>query len=106
MSETNVQKALKIRVASLALRITELETAMMAARTPDRMEKLGTLRELQQREAHLEALLGELDGGSRGWSEDVKANLDLLADNIQGGLDNLMFATDAHYLAGEPAPTS
>jgi hypothetical protein len=101
MSETNVQQALQLRVDTLALRIAAAEAAMRAETAPDRIQNLGALHELQKRQDYLQRQLLQLEEEGHGWRPDVKANLCLLADNIQGGLDDLMVSTDAHYQASE-----
>jgi predicted nucleic acid-binding Zn-ribbon protein len=101
MNETNVQQALQRRVDALALRIAAAEAAMRAETTPNRIRNLGALHELQKRQDYLQRQLLQLEDDGHGWRPDVKATLSLLADNIQGGLDDLMFSTDARYQASE-----
>jgi hypothetical protein len=66
-----------------------------------KVAKLGELHELERRHEQLKERLHKLDREGPGIRQDVNAELSLLADNIQGGLDSLMFSTEAHYAADE-----
>jgi hypothetical protein len=103
MDETDLHLALKMRVKTLGLRITALKNTMSEATDAKRSEKLGELHELGQRHKDLDQRLRQVDREGPGLRQAVKADLSLLADNIQGGLDSLMFSIDAHYVADEHA---
>ena len=103
MDTADQHSALKMRVKTLGLRITALKTTMSEATDAKRIEKLGELQELERRHRDLEEQLQQIGREAPGLRQDVNADLSLLADNIQGGLDSLMFSIDEHYRAGEHA---
>ena len=103
MNEADLHLALKMRVKTLGLRITALKKTMSEATESRRIEKLGELHELERRHKHLEERLHQIVREGPGLRQDVNTDFSLMADNIQGGLDSLMFSIDEHYLAGEHA---
>ena len=103
MNEADLHVALKMRVRTLGLRITALKKTMSEATDAKRIEKLGELHELERRHKDLKERLHQIGREGPGLRQDVNADLSLLADNIQGGLNSLMFSIDEHYLAGEHA---
>ncbi len=103
MTEADIYSVLKMRIKTLGSRITALKKTMSEATDSKRIDRLGELQELEKRHKQLDERLHENGPEGRGLLQDVNANLSLLADNIQGGLDSLLFSTEAHYVADERA---
>jgi predicted nucleic acid-binding Zn-ribbon protein len=101
MAETGLHSALSLRVEALGRRIAALKTTMGDATDAKRIGALGELQALEQRHHHLGERLRQISHDGAGFRQDASAELSLLADSIQGGLDHIMFSIDAHYAADE-----
>ena len=101
MNDAGMYLTLKMRIKTLGVRITVLKTMMNQATDSKKVAKLRELHELERRHEQLKERLHNLNREGPGIRQDVNAELSLLADNIQGGLDSLMFSTEAHYAADE-----
>ena len=103
MNDADGYLPMKMRIKTLGIRITALENTMEKSTDSSRVAKLGELHELEGRHKDLEERLRQICREGPGLRQDVKADLNLLADNIEGGLDSLMFSVDAHFAADENA---
>lgn len=103
MNSTNLDSALETRVKTLGLRIATLKRTMHEDVDSARIQKLGELHELERRNKDLEGQLHQIGLKGSGIWDDANANLRLLADNIQGGIDSILLSIDAHYSADKYA---
>ncbi len=87
----------------MGIRIAELKKTVSEATEAKRLDMLGELHALERRHQHLDEQLRQAESDGQGVRQDVAANLSLLADNIQGGLDSFVFSIESHYAAGQRA---
>jgi predicted nucleic acid-binding Zn-ribbon protein len=106
MAKAEQNRALKMRIETLGLRIATLKEMMHDASDARRIGKLGELYALEKRHDDLAHALEETRHEGSGFREAWSANLSLLADTIQGGLDSLIVSIDAHSAADEDREVS
>jgi hypothetical protein len=94
MNATSCHPALKQRLTDLERRIGELKVKIAAARGVQKIEDVGDIEDLEQRHKELAAQLDNLDREGRGWAQNVKAELDLMADDLTASIERCMTRAD------------
>ncbi len=101
MNDPGMYLTLTLYIKTQGVCIAVLKTMMNQASDSKKAAKFGELHELERRHEQLKERLHKLDREGPGIRQDVNAERSLLAENIQGGLDSLMFSTEAHCAADE-----
>lgn len=74
----------------------------LAGATPEQhMDKLGRLNDLERRHKQLEEQPQALNREGPGFSQEVRATLILLADELVGAADELILSVEEHYQADQ-----
>jgi hypothetical protein len=88
VEESGLHSGLEIRLRSLELRIARLKQDMGKAIGLAKFEGDGEIESLDKRHKLLEDQLRELDREGPGFRQDVKAEIDKMADDLTGSLVN------------------
>ncbi len=94
MNRTSYHPALKQRLTELERRISELKGKIAAARGVQKIEDVGDIGDLEQRHKEIAARLDNLDREGRGWAQNVKAELDLMADDLTASIERCISRAD------------
>lgn len=94
MNGTSYHPALKQRLTELKRSIGELKGKIAAARGLQKIEDVGDIEDLEQRHQELAARLDNLDREGRGWAQNVKAELDLMADDLTASIERCITGAD------------
>ncbi len=88
---------LEARLQALAARIEELKRRLSSAKGVKRIEELGEIEELESRHKKLTDRLEELDREGPGFRQDVRAELEAMADDLTGAVEDFMIWADSGY---------
>ncbi len=90
-------RGLELRLGALAERIALLRHRMTQAQGVERIEKFGDIAELVRRHANLTERLHALDLEGPGLWPNVRAELEKIANDLSGTIEDFMMRTDAEY---------
>jgi predicted nucleic acid-binding Zn-ribbon protein len=96
MNATGKHPGLEMRLRSLSERIGELKRKMNRADSVTRIEMMGEVLQLEQREKVLEAQLRKLDGEGPGLRQNLKAEFDKIADDLAASVQDFIIRLDRH----------
>jgi predicted nucleic acid-binding Zn-ribbon protein len=97
MEQTDLRPRLELRLTVLATRIAQLRHKMTQAAGPERIEELGEIDQLQERSKKLEKQLLDLEHHGAGAMPGVKAEIETMADDLAGTVDDFMMRIDAKF---------
>ena len=98
MKQAGLHPGLEIRLTALAERISLLRQKASQMDAPDQFEKGVDIKELENRYKTLEAELVQLNGQGPGFSQDVKAGFEAVADDLKGWVEDHIMWIDSGYL--------
>ena len=93
---------LESRLEALAERIEKLRRKLSAAKGGAKIEELGTIEELEDRQKKLAGRLQELDREGPGIGSDVKAELEAMTDDLTGAVEDFMVWADSGFASRPP----
>jgi predicted nucleic acid-binding Zn-ribbon protein len=102
MEKHGLHRGLELRLAALARRITALRHEMTRAKGAQKIEEFGEIEELQRRYDTLGKRLQALNREGPGFRQDVKAELEKLADDLSGTVEDFMLWADSDYEGQRP----
>ena len=97
MEQADLRPRLELRLTVLATRIAQLRHKMTHAAGPERIEELGEIDQLQERSKMLEKQLRDLEHQEPGAIPGVKAEIEIMADDLAGTVDDFMMRIDAKF---------
>ncbi len=97
MNETGLHPGLEMRLTALATRIAELRQKMSEAAPREKIEEFAEIEELERRHKVLEGRLRELNGEGPGFRQDTKAEIEKLADDLSGTVEDFVTWVDSDY---------
>ncbi len=98
MRRLGLHRGLELRLDALADRIEALRQATANAKGAEKFEDLGELGELKQRYEILTDRLHALNEEGPGFRQSVKAELEAMADDLSGIVEDFIMRLDAKYL--------
>ena len=90
MDEHGLHRDLELRLEALAERIAALRQKMSKAKGAEKIEEFGEVEELERRLTVLAERLQALDREGPGFRRDVKAELEKIADDLSGGVEDFV----------------
>lgn len=103
MGHRELHRGLEHRLEALAQRIAKLRQRMSAAKGTERLEELGEIEELDRRFDALAKRLQALNREGPGFRQDVKAELEKLADDLSGTVEDFVMWVDSNYQGERPS---
>jgi predicted nucleic acid-binding Zn-ribbon protein len=103
METTGLHRDLELRLEALAERIAALRRKLRRAKGREKVEEFGEIAELEDRYATLAERLQALDREGPGFRQDAKAELEKVADDLSGTVEDFMSWIDADH-QGNPPP--
>jgi hypothetical protein len=100
MEQADLRPRLELRLTVLATRIAQLRQKMTHAAGSERIEELGEIDQLQERSKMLEKQLLDLEHQGAGAMPGVKAEIETMADDLAGTVDDFMMRIDAKFQLG------
>jgi len=94
MHETGQYPGLELRLRSLAERIGELKRKMTRADAVVRIEMMGEVLQLEERERLLELRLGKLNGEGNGVRQRLRAEAEKIADDLAASVQDFILRVD------------
>jgi hypothetical protein len=94
MHETGRYPGLELRLRSLAERIGELKRKMARADALVRIEMMGEVLQLEERERQLELRLGKLNGEGNGVRQRLRAEAEKIADDLAASVQDFILRVD------------
>jgi len=105
MEQAGLHPGLEIRLTALAARISILRQKASQMDTPEQFEKFADIEELESRHKRLEAELGRLNLEGAGFSQDMKAGIEAVADDLKGWVeDHIMWIDSGYHPDQRPKP--
>ena len=95
MEATGLHPVLEMRLAALATRIAELRLMMSQAKGLEKIEEFGEIEELEQRYKVLEERLRKLNLEGPGFRQDMKAEIEKVADDLTGTIQDFVTWVDS-----------
>jgi len=96
MTATGHHPGLEMRLRSLAQRIGELKRRMNRADASTRIEMMGEVLQLEERERDLAEQLRKLDGEGAGLKQSLKAEFEKIADDLAASVQDFIIRLDRH----------
>jgi predicted nucleic acid-binding Zn-ribbon protein len=103
METSGLHQGLELRLEALAERIAALRRKLGAAQGKEKVEDFGEIAELERRYATLAERLQALNREGPGFRQDAKAELEKVADDLSGTIEDLMSWIDSDH-PGNPPP--
>ncbi len=97
MEETGLHPGLEMRLTALATRIAKLRQKMSQAKGLEKIEEFGEIEELEQRYKVLEDHLRKLNREGPGFRQDMKAEIEKVADDLTGTVEDFVTWVDSGY---------
>ena len=97
MTETGLHSALELRLAALARLIAKLRQTMRQAKGIEKIEEFDEIEGLERRYNVLEDQLRKLNGEGLGFRQDVKAEIEKVADDLTGMVEEFVTWVDSGY---------
>lgn len=102
MEKLGLHSGLEIRLKTLELRIARLKQDVGKVKDLAKFEGDSEIESLEKRHKLLEDQLRELDREGPGFRQNVKAEIDKMADDLTGSLDSFLKRLDSHKLFDKP----
>jgi predicted nucleic acid-binding Zn-ribbon protein len=102
MEEHGLHRGLEVRLGALAERIAALRRKMKKAQGAEKIEEFGEIEELERRYNVLAERLQALNREGPGFRQDVKAELEKVADDLSGSVEDFMMWVDSNYRGRRP----
>ena len=103
MENTERHRGLELRLEALAQRIAKLRQRMRTAKGTKRLDELGEIEELDRRFDALAKRLQALNREGAGFRQDIKAELEKLADDLSGTVEDFVMWVDSNYRGERPS---
>ena len=97
MGQAHPHRGLELRLEVLGTRIRTLKDKMSHAEGLQKIEALGVLERLESRYKELEDSLGELNREGPGFRHGMKNELEKLAFDLSGALEDFITWADSGY---------
>jgi predicted nucleic acid-binding Zn-ribbon protein len=97
MEETGLHSGLEMRLTALATRIAALRQKMSHAKAPEKIEEFGEIEGLERRYKVLEDQLRKLNGEGPGFRQDMKAEIEKVADDLTSTVEEFVTWVDSGY---------
>jgi hypothetical protein len=97
MAETGLHSALELRLAALARLIAKLRQTMRQAKGIEKIEEFDEIEGLERRYKVLEDQLRKLNGEGPGFRQDMKAEIEKVADDLTGMVEEFVTWVDSGY---------
>lgn len=95
MEQHGLHRGLELRLEALAARIAALRLKMGAAQGAEKIEDFGEIEELEHRHKRLAEQLSALNREGPGFRQDVKAELEKIADDLSGTVEDFVMRVDS-----------
>lgn len=102
MEERDSHRALELRLEALAERIATLRQSMARAKGAEKIEESGEIAERERRYRNLAERLQTLNREGPGFRQDVKAELEKVADDLSGTVEDFMMWIDSDFRGHQP----
>jgi archaellum component FlaC len=102
MEKHGLHRGLELRLKALARRIAALRRATTKTKGAQKIEEFGEIEELERRYEALDKRLHALNREGPGFRQDVKAELEKLADDLSGTLEDFTMWVDSNYQGHRP----
>jgi predicted nucleic acid-binding Zn-ribbon protein len=102
MAEHGLHRGLELRLEALAARIAALRQKMSRAKGAEKIEAFGEVDELDRRYAGLAERLRALDSEGPGLRQNAAAEVEKLADDLSGALEDFTMWVDSGYQGDRP----
>jgi len=99
MKETSLHPSLQMRLAALATRISELRQRASQVKGGERIEEFSEVEELERRYKTLDQQLRKLDQEGSGFRQDMKAEIEMVTDDLAGMVEDFFIWIDADFKA-------
>jgi predicted nucleic acid-binding Zn-ribbon protein len=103
MEETGSHSVLQARLAYLTARIAELKAKMSRTEGYEKITEFGEIGLLEQRHKRLEDQLRALDREGAGFRQNVKAEVENLADDLAVAVEEMVMRIDSGFTPVEGA---
>lgn len=100
--EHGLHRGLELRLVALAERIAALRRNRNTATGAAKIEDFGEIEELQRRYDELAGRLQALDREGHGFRQDVKAEMEKVADDLTGVVEDFALWVDSGYRGRRP----
>ncbi len=97
MAQTGLHSRLEMTLTALAARIAELRKKMSQAKGVEKIEELDEMEGLERRYKMLEDQLRKLNGEGPGFRQDMKAEIEKVADDLTGMVEEFVTWVDSGY---------
>lgn len=97
MTSMEPHQVLELRLRALEARIEELKRKIARAKGSEKIEKFGDVAELESRHGKLADRLRQLEREGPGFRQEVKAELEAMADDLSGTVEDFMMRLDSDY---------
>jgi predicted nucleic acid-binding Zn-ribbon protein len=97
MGKTGLHRGLELRLTALATRIAKLRQKMNQEKGLEKIEEFGEIEELERRYKVLADQLRSLNREGSGFRQDVKAEIEKVADDLTGMVEDFTIWVDSGY---------
>jgi predicted nucleic acid-binding Zn-ribbon protein len=97
MDEAGLHRGLEMKLTALATRIAKLRQKMSQAKGIEKIEEFGEIEELEQRYKVLDERLRKLNSERPGFRQDMKAEIEKVADDLTGTVADFVTWVDSGY---------
>lgn len=102
MNQQGLHRGLELRLEALASRIAALRQKTNTVAGTEKIEMLGEIDELQRRYEQMVERLRALDREGAGFRQDTKAELEKIADDLSGSVDDFITWVDSGSQGSRP----
>lgn len=97
MEEHGLHRGLEARLEALAIRIAAARQSLGADTGSKKIAQLAEIKELEHRYTMLAERLAALNREGAGFRQDVKAELEKVADDLSAIVDDFLMRVDSDY---------
>lgn len=102
MAQHGLHWGLELRLEALANRIAALRDKMANAEGAEKIEEMGEVQELEARHRALTERLQALDREGPGFRQNAKAELEKIADDLSGTVEDFITWVDSSFQGRRP----
>lgn len=102
MEEQGLHRGLELRLEALAERIATLRWKMLQAKGAEKIADASEIDELERRYEILAGRLRALNREGPGFRQDAKAELEKVADDLSGTVEDFVMWVDSGYRGRPP----
>lgn len=95
MDKEGLHSVLQMRLTALGERIVELRRKMEKSSGAAKIEAFGEIEELEARHKALQEKLRGLEGDGEGFRQEVKTEIEMVADDMTNAVEDLVSWIDA-----------